>query len=244
MIDLHCHLLPGIDDGSKSLEQSLEMARYAVNAGITKIVCTPHITPGRYNNSLDTIKPVFEKLKTSIEKNNISLELGFAAELRFDPVIIEMVNDNSLPVLGEYEGERLILLEFPHPHIPAGCEELIQWLADKGIRVLIAHPERNGSVIKDIKKLAPLIKMGCLLQITGGSLTNVFSNDSRNCALELLKRGWVSIIASDAHNLSARCPELESARQEAEKIVGEEVSLDMVLGRPEQISRMHFNDGN
>ncbi len=241
MIDLHCHLLHGIDDGSKSLEESLNMARHAAEAGIKKIVTTPHITPGRYNNSLETIKPVFEKLKAAIKKNTIPIEIGFAAEIRFDPVIIDMVNNDTLPVLGEYEGERLILVEFPHSHIPSGYEELIQWLANQGVRVMIAHPERNLSVVNNIEKIAPLVKLGCLLQLTGGSLTSVFKDAARDCSIELLKRGWVSIIASDAHNLHARCPELEPARQEAALIVGDEESVEMVLVRPEKISRMHFD---
>lgn len=242
MIDLHCHLLPGIDDGSKSLEQSLQMLHYAVNAGITKIVCTPHITPGRYDNSLDNLRPVFEKIKTEIKRQSIPIEIGLAAEMRFDPVIVEMVNRETLPFLGEYDGERLLLLEFPHTHIPPGYEKLIKWLADKGIRILIAHPERNRSVLHDIEKLTPLLKMGCLVQITGGSLTNVFREDSRKCAVELLKRGWVNVIASDAHNVQARCPELEPARLKAEKIVGEKESFEMVLGRPEKISCIHFQN--
>jgi len=242
MIDIHCHLLPGIDDGSKSLEDSLAMARHAVNDGITKIVVTPHITPGRYDNTLATIQPVFENLKASISAEKIPLEISFAAEIRFDPIIMALVNNDELPILGEYEGERLILLEFPHSHIPPGSEELIQWLAERGVRVLIAHPERNRSVLGDIEKITPLVKMGCLLQITGGSLTGVFNDAPRDCAIELLKRGWVSIIASDAHNLHARCPELAPAQREAEKIVGEEASFDMVLGRPEKISRIHFQN--
>jgi len=240
MIDLHCHLLPGIDDGPKSIEESLAMARHAANAGITKIVTTPHITPGRYDNSLASIQPVFEKLKATIKERAIPIEISFAAEIRFDPIIIDMVNNNILPILGEYEGERIILLEFPHSHIPPGCEELIQWLADKGVRVLIAHPERNGSVLANIEKITSLIKMGCLLQITAGALTGVFKDGPRQCAVELLKRGWVSIIASDAHNIHTRCPELEPARQAAAKIVGEEEASDMVISRPASIAKMHF----
>ncbi len=240
MIDLHCHLLPGIDDGPKSIEESLDMARHAANAGITKIVTTPHITPGRYDNSLASIQPVFENLKAAIKEQAIPVEISFAAEIRFDPVIIDMVNNDILPVLGEYEGERIILLEFPHTHIPRGCEDLIRWLADKGVRVLIAHPERNGSVMGNIEIITSFIKMGCLLQITGGALTGVFNEGPRECAVELLKRGWVSIIASDAHNMHARCPELEPARQEAAKIVGEEKASDMVISRPASIAKMHF----
>ena len=240
MIDLHCHLLPGIDDGAKSLDDSLAMARHAVNAGIKKIVATPHITPGRYDNSLKTIQPVFENLKAAIIAEEIPLEISFAAEIRFDPIIMDLVNNDELPLLGEYEDERLILLEFPHSHIPPGCEELVQWLAERGVRVLVAHPERNRSVLGDIEKITPLVKSGCLLQITGGSLTGVFNDAPKDCSVELLKRGWVSIIASDAHNLHARCPELEPARREASKIVGEEESIEMVMGRPEKISKLHF----
>jgi protein-tyrosine phosphatase len=240
MIDLHCHLLPGIDDGPKSIEESLAMARHAANAGIAKIVATPHITPGRYDNSLASIQPVFETLKAAIKEHAIPVEISFAAEIRFDPVIIDMVNNDILPILGEYEGERLILLEFPHTHIPPGSEDLIRWLAEKGVRVLIAHPERNGSVLGDIGKITSLIKMGCLFQITAGALTGVFNEGPRECAVELLKRGWVSIIASDAHNIHARCPELEPARQEAAKIVGEEEASDMVISRPASITKMHF----
>lgn len=240
MIDLHCHLLPGIDDGSKSLAQTLDMLRYAVDAGISKLVCTPHIIPGRYDNSFDSIKSVFKNTKSEIIKNKIPIDIGMAAEIRFDPVIIDMVNNNTLPILGEYEGQSLILLEFPHSHIPPGSDELIKWLAKKGIRVLVAHPERNRSVLRDINKLESLHKLGCLFQITGGSLTGVFSQASKDCAIELLKRERVFIIASDAHNLHERKPELEPARQKAEKIVGEEISLDMVLGRPDKISKIHF----
>ncbi len=241
MIDLHCHLLPGIDDGPKTLEESLAMVNHAINAGITKFVTTPHITPGRYDNSIETIKSAFNLLKEVVDNNQLAIEMAFAAEVRFDPVIVDMVNNSSLPLLGEYEGEKLILLEFPHSHIPAGCEELIKWLADKGIRVLIAHPERNRSVLSNIETITPLVNMGCLLQITGGSLTGVFNETAKDCAIELLKRGWVTIIASDAHNVRARCPELEPARQVAASIVGEESANKMVRDIPDMISQMHFN---
>ncbi|MEM7027419.1 MAG: CpsB/CapC family capsule biosynthesis tyrosine phosphatase [Pseudomonadota bacterium] len=241
VIDLHCHLLPGIDDGARTLDDALAMVNYAINAGITKFVATPHITPGRYDNSVETIKPAFNLLKQAVNSNELAIEMAFAAEIRFDSVIIDMVNNDCLPYLGEYEGEQLILLEFPHSHIPAGYDQLIKWLAKKGIRVLIAHPERNRSVLGNIEMLKPLVELGCLFQITGGSLTGVFKDAARECAIELLKRDWVTIIASDAHNVRARCPELEPARQVAEEIIGEELANQMVFDRPDAISRVHFN---
>ena len=168
------------------------------------------------------------------------LEIGFAAEIRFDSIIMDMVDSGTIPVLGTYQGDPIILLEFPHTHIPPGGEELIDWLSNKSIRAMIAHPERNQSVLGDIEKIKPFLDKECLLQITGGSLTGVFNNKPRECALELLKRGWVSIIASDAHNMSARCPELEPGRQVAASIVGEQEASCMVIERPNEISDYHF----
>ena len=106
--------------------------------------------------------------------------------------------------------------------------------------MLIAHPERNRSLSKDIDKVSSLIKLGCLLQITGGSLTGVFNNTFKECAEEIVRRGWGSVIASDAHNLHARCPELEPARRAAEKIIGEAAANKMVFDTPETISQTHF----
>ena len=240
MIDLHCHLLPGIDDGPKTLEDALELCRIAVRNGIQKAVTTPHILPGIYDNTLASIMEAWLAFRSLLTEAGIALELGYAAEIRIDPNIISMVETDSLPVLGEFEGNRLILLELPHTHIPPGCEELIHWLIKKEIRPLIAHPERNHAVIPKPKRIEPFIKAGCLLQVTTGSLAGIFGDEPRACAIELLKRGWVTVLASDAHNLHYRLPELEPGRVVAAGIVGEEESWAMVRERPEQITRSNF----
>ena len=166
-----------------------------------------------------------------------------AAEVRLDPVIMEMTESETLPLLGAYEDYRILLLEFPHESILPGSDEMVHWLMKRKIRPMIAHPERNRSVMADIKKIIPFLNAGCLLQITSGSLTGVFGRGPQQVAKTMLERGWVNIIASDAHNRQTRPPEIELGRAEAEKIVGEEESWVLVKERPLQIAEQHFTTG-
>jgi protein-tyrosine phosphatase len=153
----------------------------------------PHITPGRYDNTLESITEAYEQFKSDLATAEIDLTLGMAAEVRLDPVILEMVKQDKVPFLGEYQGEKIMLLEFPHSLIPPGSEELVKWLIDAGIRPLIAHPERNKAVQQKLSKLDPFVKAGCLLQITAGSLTGVFGDEAHKRAVQLLKSGTVTI---------------------------------------------------
>jgi protein-tyrosine phosphatase len=240
MIDLHCHLLPGIDDGPKNQQDSLELAQIASVNGITHAVVTPHIISGRYENTLNSIAAAFSAFSRLIKQKNIPLQVGFAAEVRIDPVIKKMVETNSVPFLGEVDGFNIILLEFPHETLPPGSIEMVEWLLKRNIRPMIAHPERNQAVIRKIGNIEPFVKTGCLLQITSGSLSGVFGNGPVKTAKKLLKNGWVNVIASDAHNKLKRKPEIEPGRKIAEKIVGEKESWAMVRERPRLYTKNKF----
>lgn len=242
MIDLHCHLLPGIDDGAKTLEDALAMAKLAVDNGIHKAVVTPHITPGRYDNDIQSISACFKQFNQALVEQAITLEVAMAAEVRLDPLILSMVATDTLPLLGELDGMNIMLLEFPHGTLPPGALETVQWLIKRNIRPVIAHPERNKSVIKDYKMIKPFVDAGCLLQITAASMQGTFGRPPKSIGKKLLKAGWVSIMASDAHNLSTRPPEMETGRRVVEKIVGEKESWAMVQDRPAQITACHFNN--
>jgi len=240
MIDLHCHLLPGIDDGPKDLESAINLCRRAVENGIKYAVTTPHITPGRYDNTLASITRAYQAFSQELQSAGVDLTLGMAAEVRLDPIILNMVKEGMVPFLGEYQGDKIMLLEFPHSNIPPGSEELVLWLLKAGIRPLIAHPERNKDIQNKLSKINPYLKAGCLLQITAGSLTGVFGDVARKRAVKLLENGSVTIIASDAHNLHSRLPEMEPGRKVAAGIVGEAESWALVRDRPAEIAAMHF----
>lgn len=235
MIDLHCHLLPGIDDGASSVEEALLLAKMAVNDGVSHMVLTPHVHPGRYENTVDSIEPVFECFKKELKLAGIPLSVQVAGEVRLTPEILPMFSSGQLPYIGGW-GERLVLLlEFPHSHIPPGSDKLVKWLLDRGTLPMIAHPERNKGFLADNSKLIPFVEMGCLFQLTAMSVTGEFGEQAHKLSQTMLKNGWVSVIASDAHNQRHRPPLLSNAVAEAEKLVGKAEARRLVWENPAKI---------
>ncbi|WP_374090228.1 tyrosine-protein phosphatase [Methylomicrobium lacus] len=211
MIDLHCHMLPGIDDGPKTMEQSLEMARFAVEQGTSRCVLTPHIQPGCYDNDIDNIRGTFEAFQEQLATENIPLQVGMAAEVRVCAELPNMINQGKIPFLGRWQGMRLILLEFPHDQIPIGADKLIDWLIGRDILPVIAHPERNQSVMRQPEKIAPFVNKGCLLQITADSVTGLFGEIPQKVAHFFIRNDMATLIATDAHNMHRRRPTLKAA---------------------------------
>ncbi|PCJ49799.1 MAG: capsular biosynthesis protein [Gammaproteobacteria bacterium] len=242
MFDLHCHFLPGIDDGAKDISESLDLACYAVKSGITHAILTPHIHQGRFHNDRLSIYESFKVFQQALLDNQIPLKVGFAAEVRIDHEIIDWVEQGIIPFLGRKQEQDVMLLELPHSHIPAGTENMVKWLLSKNIVPIIAHPERNKEIMKEPRKILPLYNLGCLFQLTAGAVAGNFGDVSRSTAEDLLKNGLVHILASDAHNLKHRPPELEPGRIAAEKIIGESASWDLVISNPRTIAEQHFND--
>lgn len=235
MIDLHCHLLPGIDDGPEDLATALALARHAVKSGIHTAVVTPHMHAGRYENRAANICAAVDNFSAALKAASIPLRILPAAEVRLDHDILDWLLTAQVPFLGNWQGEKLMLLEFPHSHIPVGADKLVAWLFKQRIRPMIAHPERNKDVLRSIDKIAPYVQMGCLLQLTAGSVAGNFGQPAQERSLELLQRGWVTILASDAHNLDARPPELEPGRRAAAEVIGEAASWELVRHRPAHI---------
>lgn len=211
MIDLHCHLLPGIDDGPDTLEESLELCRMAVADGISHAIVTPHIHPGRWENTRQSIEQACSQLQQNLEQQGIALKLGFAAEVRLSDQIMQQVADKAIPFYGVVDGYQIMLLEFPHGYIIPGSDKLVAWLLQRNIRPLIAHPERNRQLMKDPEQLTPFIDAGCWLQLTAGSVLGMFGEPAQDLAQQLLDDDAVTVIASDGHNKDARQPALKQA---------------------------------
>lgn len=242
MIDLHCHLLPGIDDGAKDLKESLTLARMAYAKGIKKIIVTPHIHSGRYDNNANNIHPVFLNFKQALEEHHIPLQVGMGAEVRIGPEIPSMLEQNLIPFLGTFDGYSILLLELPYNQIPLGSENMVSWLLERNIRPLIAHPERNSEIVSNLKKVQHFVKLGCWLQVTSSSVTGRFGKKVQLCAQQLLEHGWVNVLATDAHNIEFRPPDLDSGRVAAAKIIGNTAAWALVRDIPEQITRGKFEE--
>jgi protein-tyrosine phosphatase len=240
MIDIHCHILPGIDDGAQTLKHALALANAAVENGITHAVCTPHIHFGRYDNTAETITLACENLKRTLNDHNINLVISSAAEVRFDVEIISAVERDDIPFLGDWHGERVLLLEFPHGAFPLGAAKLTRWLLDHGIRPMIAHPERNKSFLERPEQLAPLLEQGCLLQLTAASLTGNFGPRAEKMALSLIADGVATVVATDSHHIKRRPPLLRQAYDVVCNHEGLATAQALMVSNPWEITKSHF----
>ena len=255
MIDLHSHILHGMDDGAETIEGSLQMCRASQRDGIQTIVATPHILPGIYDNNRSTILTKVQELNEAIKKFGVRSS-GFGVK-NLDPMT-QLPNDSitgleilpgadihfSFDLLQRYEnGEivavndlgRYLMVEFEFQGIPYKAEEALFQLLTKGIVPIISHPERNFEIGHNPKRYYEMIRMGCLGQVTAMSLTGEFGPEIRQIAEKLVKKRLIHIIASDAHSAGRRPPILSSGVKAAEKIVGKKEAQKMVTEYPQAI---------
>lgn len=202
LIDLHCHMLPGVDDGAKDLPFALDMARAAVDEGISHILLTPHHMDGDYtNHRLDVLNRV-TNFQQSIRNAEIPLTVFPGQEVHLTGDLLKAIDAND--VLYMDEGGRYLLLELPHSGVPEYTEDMIFELKTRGITPVIAHPERNHGFQKHPDKLYDFVTMGCLTQLTSSSYLGIFGKDVEKLTSKIIDSGMGYIFASDAHNFKGR----------------------------------------
>lgn len=233
MIDVHCHVLPGIDDGPDSLSGSVALARAMVADGVTHAIATPHIHTERWENDCESIANAWQGLCAELENNGVPLQLRFAAELRLDADLPDRIQNNRVPFLGSWNNYRVILLEMPHGQVPAGTDKVIAWLKQRNILALLAHPERNREIMRRPGKLQPLLDQGCLVQVTAGSLLGDFGENALLIAEKLLEADLITVLASDAHNLKNRPPKLSSGFETVKAKLGHQAAWQLVHLNPD-----------
>ncbi|WP_339726353.1 CpsB/CapC family capsule biosynthesis tyrosine phosphatase [uncultured Paraglaciecola sp.] len=235
MIDIHSHILPGVDDGARTETEALDMLKMAVDQGVTTQVLTPHIHLGRFNNTKAELTASFVKFRDLVDSQNIPIRLLLGAELRIGPELMTLVQQDQIPWLGEYQGKKAFLLEFPRIDVPHGSDNLVRWLLQKNIQPIIVHPERNKTFINNPAKLQTFIDLGCPLQVTASSLTGKFGEEAQDMAIRLIENEQVLAIASDCHNLKGRAPDLLDGVKEAQTIIGETNSKYLVNRNPNEV---------
>jgi len=197
MIDLHAHLLPGIDDGAETMEQSLKLARIAVAEGIQLVAATPHHLNGRYVNSASDVEEAVQHLRGKLAEERIPLQLITGQEIRVTGDLWTEWEQGRLLTLG---GSRYLLLELPNNHVPRGFADLIYEMTIQGLVPIIAHPERNVELADNPDLLMELVQLGAWGQVTSHSLNGRFGNRVMKTAMHMCKRNLIHIIASDAHD--------------------------------------------
>ncbi|MDT2634771.1 tyrosine protein phosphatase [Enterococcus dongliensis] len=219
MIDLHCHILPGVDDGAQTMGDSLAMAEKAVHQGITHILCTPHHNNGRYSNPKQTVIPRVLQLQEELDRRQLPLTVLEGQEVRITGDLLEDISRGE--ILFTDLADTYILIEFPTMDVPAYTEQLFFELISMGKKPVIVHPERNAKFREEPNRLIPFLDMGALAQLTAPSYVGIFGKSIQKTAKEMVKHNLVQMMVSDAHGINKRDFYLKEAYEQIAKDFGQ-----------------------
>ncbi len=229
MIDLHCHILPGLDDGAQTLEDSLEMARVAARDGIGTIAATPHADLWGTQPDRADLELRVGRLQEALDAQGIAIQLVSGLENHLTP---ELLSGGIVPL----NRTSYALVELPFEEFPHYVEDALFQLQLQGYMPILAHPERNAILRDDPDRLRGLVERGILGQLTAASLLGVFGRRTREASETFLRQGLVHVLATDSHSSSGgRKPVLSEAVGAAARLVGEELAQGLVIATPERI---------
>lgn len=228
-IDIHCHVLPGIDDGPADIGEALAMAEMAVRGGITTIVATPHQLGSHPQNTAQRVRDAVAAFQHRLDMEGLPLRVLPGGDVRIDAELVEKIDAGSVLTLAD-RGHH-VLLELPHDvYLP--LDRLLADLAASGLVGILSHPERNRGLLAEPRLAVPLVQRGCLMQITAGSLTGSFGPNVQRFAESLLRQGLVHFVSTDAHGTKARRPILAAAFDRVVKLAGTATATDLFCRHP------------
>ena len=232
-VDIHCHLVPSIDDGSKSWEESLSMARMACADGFKTTIVTPHQLGNFAHNDGDLIRRRTKELQQVLNENQIPLQVLPGGDVRIEPDMIAGLKSGAVMSLADKK--KHVLLELPHElYFP--LEPVLQSLEAIGMVGILSHPERNQGLLKQQHIVEKLVERGCLMQVTAGSLNGTFGPPSQQMSEWMLEEDLVHFMATDAHGPNSRRPLMRRAFERVTEMVGREVALQVCCENPADVA--------
>jgi len=213
MIDVHSHILPGIDDGSKNLDVTASMLKIAQDDGIDKIIVTPHYVTGIFENSYDDVLKSLNNVNSLIQDKGLNIKLVPGQEIFLDRYTLDLYKDG---ILRGINGGSYLLCELPMDKLPEDAMDMIYELHVAGARVIIAHPERYMYFVNDLTLINDFIKEECYFQINSGSISGIFGHEVKKTAKLMIKNGICDFIGTDAHNADTRSPKIKNAIEKSE----------------------------
>jgi protein-tyrosine phosphatase len=226
MVDIHCHILPGIDDGPATMEESMAMAESAVADGITHVVATPH-SSSEYHFDFARVRRIRDELQSRIGGR---LQLATGCDFHLNPENLASLREDASPYcLNQHD---YLLVEFNEISIPPGMDQTLHEIQLAGLRPVITHPERNRILQAHPERLKKWARQGCFVQVTSSSITGTFGTASQRDALKWIREGLVHFVASDAHNTRTRPLRLQLAYDAVLEQFGEEKARALFLDNP------------
>lgn len=222
MVDLHCHLLPGIDDGSKSMAISLRLAKEATENGVTHALLTPHHMNGRYVNHKKDVLRLTQEFQQQLKDHQIPLTVFPGQEVRINGQLIQALDNDD--ILFADENNRYLMLEFPDDDVPHYTNQMVFELQQRGITPVIVHPERNTKIMAHPELLYQLLEKECLSQITVSSYVGTFGKKVEDFSRQLIENGQGYVFASDTHDLPGRKYEMRQAFDKLRQEFGNELA--------------------
>ena len=232
-VDVHCHLLPEIDDGSTSWDESLAMARLAVADGISTVIVTPHQLGSFSQNRGDAIRTRCKELQEFLQRHGVRLRVLPGADVRIEPEMIAAVGTGDVLTLADRH--RHLLLELPH-ELFLPLDGLLVELESAGLQGILSHPERNRGILDRPATVDSLVDAGCLMQVTAGSLLGAFGNRVKGLSERLITAGLVHFVATDAHGSKARRPLLARAFDKVAALAGHETACELFCDNPSRVA--------
>jgi len=212
MIDIHNHILPGLDDGAASIEEALQMAAISEADGVSTVVATPHVIAGLYDNTRQQIQKAVGFFNSILSEKGSLLQVLPGAEYRLEPDLPQRLCEGQLMTLNDTG--RYLLIELPLVFVPDYTEELLYEIQLQGVIPILAHPERNPELGRNPGLLLSLVQRGVLAQVTAGSLLGNFGRTAKRAAYKMFETGQAQVVASDAHSARRRSPALTAAARE------------------------------
>lgn len=233
MIDIHNHVLPGLDDGARHWEESLAMARMALEDGIQEVVCTPHWRLGIFGNTRSLILKRLKVFRKQLSEHEIPLTVHPGSELHIDATLLGKIKKEELCTLAD--NGHYAMIELPMEILPQKMEDFFWAFLSEEITPVLAHTERYPFLLQEPGILYDWVQMGILTQISASSLLGRYGPKLERFAVQLMEHGMAHIIATDAHGIKIRRPKMNSGRKVAEKVLGRDMAREMVWGTPKRI---------
>jgi len=241
-VDIHCHMLPGIDDGAADWDESLAMAKMACADGIRSVVVTPHQLGGYGQNTGEIVRELTKEFRQLMQRHDIPLDVRPGADVRIEAEMMQHLRSGQVLSLGDHR--KHVLLELPHElYFP--LEPVLDKLSAAGMQGILSHPERNLGLLKQRSLIPQLVRYGCLMQVTAGSLLGSFGGESREFSEWMVRENLVHFIATDAHGVRSRRPRMAKAAERVRQLADDLAARQLCSanpayvfkGRPVEVSR-------